>query len=257
MIPWLEDHHPFPDTRLALGPQTDAPGLLAASAGIPLHRLQAAYRHGIFPWFSDGQPVLWWTTDPRMVLSVSDFKLTRSLRKTIQRFRRTPGCEIRVDSAIAEVLDACATAPRQGQNGTWILAPVREAYLAWHAQWRAGRHQGLRMPSGVHSIETWIDGQLAGGLYGVNVGGMFYGESMFARQTDASKIALAALVCLCRQAGIPLIDCQQETSHLASLGARPIPRTQFEAHLNGVIDRPAPQDWSYHDQIWDHLVPPA
>ena len=257
MIPWLDAHSPFPDTRQALGPDSEAPGLLAASADLSLRRLQDAYRRGIFPWFSEGQPVLWWTTDPRMTLHAPEFKLSRSLRKTIQRFRQTPGCEIRIDHALHAVMAHCAQTPRHGQQGTWIQPAIQRTYLAWHAAWREARRQGLSPNHGVHSVETWVDGQLVGGLYGVNVGRMFYGESMFALQTDASKIALAALVCFCRQAGIPRIDCQQETSHLASLGARPIPRAEFEGHLNAVIDQAAPQDWSYHDHIWAHLLPPA
>ncbi|MEY2843713.1 MAG: hypothetical protein RI920_1750 [Pseudomonadota bacterium] len=257
MIPWLDDDSPFPDTHTALGPHSDAPGLLAASEGISLRRLQAAYRHGIFPWFSDGQPVLWWTTDPRMVLPVDAFKLSRSLRKAIQRLRLSPGFKIRVDSAFDQVMAACAHTPRDGQDGTWILPPIQQAYGAWHRLWRAAREAGQQPQAGVHSVETWIDGELVGGLYGVNVGGMFYGESMFAHRTDASKIALAALVCLCRRAGITLIDCQQQTAHLASLGAHPISRAEFEAHLNRVVERPAPQDWSYDDVVWAQLLTSA
>ncbi|MEY4764694.1 MAG: hypothetical protein RI907_1367 [Pseudomonadota bacterium] len=257
MIPWLEADTPFPDTRMALGHQSDAPGLLAASQDVSLSRLRAAYRRGIFPWFSEGQPVLWWSTDPRMVLPVAEFKLSRSLRKTIQKFQRTPGCEVRVDSAFARVMQGCAQTPRHGQSGTWILAPIQRVYLAWHREAQMALTEGRPAPSGVHSVETWVDGELVGGLYGVHVGRMFYGESMFALQTDASKIALSALICLCRREGIELIDCQQETSHLASLGARPIPRSEFESHLNKVVDAPAPLDWSYDDSTWAHLLPPA
>jgi len=241
MIPWLEPDTPFPDTAAALGPDTDAPGLLAAGADLSPARLQAAYRCGIFPWFSQGQPVLWWTTDPRMVLPVAAFKLHRSLRKTIARFRRTPGCEIRIDSAFEQVMLACASTPRDGQNGSWIVPDMRQVYGQWH-------HQGF-----VHSIETWMDGELVGGLYGVNIGRMFYGESMFAWRTDASKIALAALVCFCRANGIALIDCQQQTSHLASLGASPVSRSHFEAHLRGVIDQAPPAVWAYDDALWSLL----
>ena len=245
MIEWLNEHDPFPDTSRALGPDTDAPGLLAAGGGVSVERLRMAYRQGIFPWFGPGQPVMWWSTAPRMVLPVSEFKLSRSLRKTIARFRMTPGCEVRIDSHFAQVIQHCAQTPREGQSGTWIVPPVQQAYLEWH---QLGQ---------VHSFETWAHGELVGGLYGINLGRMFYGESMFAHRTDASKIALAALVCLCRREGITLIDCQQQTSHLASLGARPIPRSDFETHLKGVVDRLAPQDWSYHDETWALLMPPA
>lgn len=257
MIPWLEANEPFPDTCQALGNDTEAPGLLAASAELSLLRLQAAYPRGIFPWFSEGQPVLWWSTDPRMVLDTRGFAPTRSLRKTLQKFRRTPGCEVRIDSAPERVMQACALTPRSGQHGTWILPPIRQAYLAWHRHWRAATEAGLQPQSGVHSVETWVDDELVGGLYGVNIGRMFYGESMFAHRTDASKIALAALVCLCRREGIDLIDCQQETAHLASLGAQAIDRAVFEAHLNRVVPLPAPRDWSYDEATWAHLLPPA
>lgn len=241
MIPWLEPDTPFPDTTQALGPETDAPGLLAAGADLTPQRLEAAYRRGIFPWFSQGQPVLWWTTDPRMVLPVNEFKVHRSLRKVLNKFLRTPGCEVRIDSAFEQVAAACADTPRDGQNGTWILPDMQAVYGQWH---RLGR---------VHSFETWINGQLVGGLYGVSIGRMFYGESMFAWRTDASKIALAALVCFCRANGIELIDCQQQTKHLASLGARPISRGDFETHLRGVVDQSPPAVWAYDNVLWSQL----
>ena len=241
MIPWLEPDTPFPDTALALGPETDAPGLLAAGADLTPGRLEAAYRRGIFPWFSQGQPVLWWSTDPRMVLPVNEFKVHRSFRKALNKFLRSPGCEVRIDSAFEQVAAACADTPRDGQAGTWILPDMQAVYSQWH---RLGR---------VHSFETWMDGELVGGLYGVNIGRMFFGESMFAWRTDASKIALAALVCFCRANGIELIDCQQQTRHLASLGARPISRGDFEAHLRGVVDQSPPSVWAYDDVFWSQL----
>lgn len=241
MIDWLQAHTPFPDTRRALGPETEAPGLLAAGGELTVERLRAAYRRGIFPWFGPGQPVLWWSPAPRMVLSVDEFKLSRSLRKAIARFRRTPGCEIRLDHDTPRVIRECAAKPRDGQDGTWIVPPIQQAYAQWH---EAGQ---------VHSFETWIDGELAGGLYGVNLGRMFFGESMFAHRTDASKIALAALVCFCRAQGIQVVDCQQETEHLASLGARPWPRERFEAHLAQVVDQTPPAVWTYDDLHWNHL----
>lgn len=242
MIPWLDDDSlDFPPTRRALGPRSDAPGLLAAGGDLRPLRLRAAYARGIFPWYGEGQPILWWSTDPRMVLQARDFRLKRSLRKTIAKFRRTPGCEIRVDGATEQVLKACASMPRDGQDGTWILPEMQRAYL------------DLARDGAVHSVETWIDGQLVGGLYGVQLGRMFYGESMFMRVTDASKIALAALVCLCREHDIPWIDCQQQTAHLASLGAAPVTRAEFEAHLAAHVGLPPPGDWTYHDHLWDHL----
>ncbi len=240
---WLndDDASPFPPTTQAFGSDSDAPGLLAAGGRLSPQRLEAAYRHGIFPWYSEGQPVLWWSPDPRMVLPVAEFKLSRSLRKTLARFIRTPGCEVRIDSAFERVIAACAVTPRNGQHGTWILPPLQRAYVAWH---RAGA---------VHSVETWVDGRLAGGLYGVALGGMFFGESMFSHATDASKIALAALVAFCRAHGIALIDCQQNTQHLASLGAREISRTTFERHLALTRGAAGPSHWSYDAAHWAQL----
>jgi len=238
---WIEDDQPLPPTHMALGPGSEAPGLLAVGGNVTLSRLEEAYAMGVFPWFSPGQPPLWWSPDPRMVLPASEFKLSRSLRKTLRRFVRDPRCSIRIDSAFRQVLQACAAAPREGQHGTWIVPEIIDAYTAWH---RAGR---------VHSVETWIDGELVGGLYGVNLGRMFFGESMFARRTDASKIALAALVALCRSHGIALIDCQQSTPHLASLGAREIARAVFERELSLASGRAAITRWTYDRCLWARL----
>jgi leucyl/phenylalanyl-tRNA--protein transferase len=241
-LAWLDDDaQPLPPTSQALGPDSEAPGLLAAGGDLSIARLTEAYGHGVFPWYGDGQPVLWWSPDPRMVLPVAEFKLSRSLRKTLQKFIRTPGCEVRIDSAFERVIRSCAGTERAGQHGTWIVPEMVEAYLAWH---RAGQ---------VHSFETWIDGELAGGLYGVSLGRMFYGESMFARRTDASKIALAALVCFCRAHRIALIDCQQNTAHLASLGAHEIPRGEFERHLTLTVGEPPVRDWTYDGSLWAQL----
>lgn len=244
VITWLRHpDDPLPDTRRAMAPDSEAPGLLAAGGELTPRRLEEAYAHGVFPWYSEGQPVLWWSPDPRMVLFTADFKLARSLRKTIARFARTPGCEVRIDSAFEAVIGACAGMPREGQAGTWIVPDMVAAYTAWH---RLGR---------VHSFETWIDGELAGGLYGVSLGRMFYGESMFARRTDASKIALAALVCFCRENGVPLIDCQQRTGHLASLGAREISRSEFERQFVPRTREPDIGEWTYDASLWRHLTP--
>lgn len=243
---WIDDDTPLPPTRWALGAGSDAPGLLAAGGHVTPARLEEAYRAGVFPWYSPGQPVLWWSPDPRMVLPVAEFRLSHSLRKTLRRFARTPGCEIRIDSAFRRVIDACAMTPREGQQGTWIVPELVQAYVAWH---RLGR---------AHSVETWIDGELVGGLYGVGIGRMFYGESMFAHRTDASKIALAALVAFCRAHGIALIDCQQHTRHLASFGAREIPRAAFEAHLARTLAAAPPAAWTYHPALWAQLgIEPA
>ncbi len=243
MIPWLgdDDTAPFPPTSQALGDDSEVPGLLAAGGRLSLERLEHAYRHGIFPWYSEGQPVLWWAPDPRMVLPVAEFKLHRSLKKTLRAFLDNPDCEVRFDSAFERVIAACANTPREGQRGTWIVPALQRAYIEWH-------HAGT-----VHSVETWVAGRLAGGLYGVNLGRMFFGESMFSHATDASKIALAALVAFCRAHGIALIDCQQNTGHLARLGAREIPRTEFEHHValaSGAS--PAPR-WTYDSADWARL----
>jgi leucyl/phenylalanyl-tRNA--protein transferase len=242
-LTWIQDvRQPLPDTSFALPEDSDAPGLLAAGGQLSNARLREAYSKGVFPWYSEGQPVLWWSPDPRMVLPVDAFKVSRSLRKTLNRFRDDAGCEIRIDSAFRTVMENCAAAYRRGQHGTWIVPEMVDAYVAWHDIERA-----------VHSIETWIDGELAGGLYAVNIGKMVYGESMFALRTDASKIALAALVALCRTFDVPLIDCQQRTSHLASLGAREWPRAEFERHLAITVPhRPLP-DWTYHRDMWARL----
>jgi leucyl/phenylalanyl-tRNA--protein transferase len=239
VIAWLtHEQQPLPPASQALGAETEAPGLLAAGGELTPRRLAEAYSHGVFPWYGAGQPILWWSPDPRMVLQVAAFALSRSLRKTIARFIATPGCEVRVDSALERVMRACATTPRAGQDGTWIVPEMIAAYCAWSA---------------VHSFETWIAGELVGGLYGVCLGRMFYGESMFSRRTDASKIALAALVCFSRTHGIDLIDCQQQTSHLASLGAREIPRASFERLITPRVRGPVLTDWAYHRSHWERL----
>jgi leucyl/phenylalanyl-tRNA---protein transferase len=246
VIHWLaepDDSAPFPSTSQALGPDSDAPGLLAAGGQLTVERLEQAYRHGIFPWYSPGQPVLWWSPDPRMVLPVAEFRLHRSLAKTLRRFLATPGNEIRFDSAFEQVIAECARTPRDGQHGTWIVPALRRTYAEWH---RAGA---------VHSVETWVEGQLVGGLYGVGIGRMFFGESMFSHAADASKIALAALVAFCRAHDIGLIDCQQATGHLASLGAREIPRAHFERHLALSLGASPPPAWTYDAAHWVHLLP--
>ena len=242
MLQWIDDHTPLPPTYLAMGPDDEAPGLLAAGGSVTTPRLEEAYRRGIFPWFSPGQPPLWWSPDPRMVLPVAEFRITRSLRKTLRHFMRNPGCEVRFDSAFERVIQACASTPRHGQRGTWILPEMIDAYVQWH---RAGR---------VHSVETWVDGELTGGLYGVGIGRMFFGESMFAHRTDASKVALAALVAFCRSKDVPLIDCQQKTDHLATFGAREITRQAFEAHLALRLGAGEVDDWTYDSSMWRQLA---
>ena len=238
---WLAPGEDFPPVSQAWGASAPAPGLLAAGGALDVDSLQRAYRNGIFPWFSNGQPILWWSTDPRMVLQTAHFKLHRSLRKAIARFRDSSHCEIRFDCAFAEVIRACSSSPRPGQSGTWIVEDMVQAYQALH---QAGA---------AHSVEAWIDGELVGGLYCVALGQAVFGESMFTRVPDASKIALAALVSFCRVHGIPLIDCQQNTSHLASLGAREIPRAAFCAQVAVNAARPGPV-WQFEPVYWNALT---
>jgi len=212
MIPWLPQEPIFPALEKALA---EPNGLLAAGGDLSPQRLLAAYRRGIFPWYSTGEPILWWSPDPRMVLVPGELKVSRSLAKTL----RNASYEVRLDTAFGAVIRACAGKPREGQAGTWITREMQAAYLELH---RLGY---------AHSVETWIDGKLAGGLYGIAIGRGFYGESMFSDQRDASKIALAHLCAYLKQRGFGIIDCQMETAHLASLGARPIPRRDFAARL--------------------------
>jgi leucyl/phenylalanyl-tRNA--protein transferase len=245
-LPWLDTGEDFPHVSRAWGHEDPAPGLLAAGSQLDVPTLVQAYSLGIFPWYSEGQPTLWWSPDPRMVLKTQQFKLHRSLRKTLQHFSSNPACEIRFDTAFDRVINACASKPRDGQPGTWILPEMVAAYCALHAVGHA------------HSVETWVGGELVGGLYCVNLGGMVFGESMFAHVTDASKIALCALVAFCRVHGITMIDCQQKTRHLASLGAEEISRDEFTAHVTQVMARPAPTwqfDPLYWQKIWNQLTP--
>lgn len=231
MISWLDVNSPFPDVSKAL---TEPAGLLAAGGDLSPQRLLSAYRQGIFPWFSEGQPILWWSTDPRMVLMTDRFIISDSLKKTLRKVERSRHTdrrwEIRFDSAFRDVMRACAE-PRRGENGTWISKDIVEGYCGLH---RAGF---------AHSSEVWLDGKLVGGAYGVSIGQMFYGESMFARVTDASKVALAYLVVFLRRHGVQLIDCQQDTPHLASLGASPIARSDFLVHLRRAIEAPQIGFW--------------
>ena len=226
MIPWLERDSPFPSPDQALTEEQGAAGLLAAGADLSPARLLDAYRRGIFPWFSEGQPVLWWSTDPRMVLKTSEFKLSNSLRKAFNQAQRDPRWEFRFDSAFESVIRACA-APRKNQPGTWISEEIIAGYV------------GLHKLGYAHSSEVWLDGELVGGAYGVCIGRMFYGESMFAKVSNASKMALTQLVTHLREHGIEMIDCQQETAHLASFGAKPISRAEFLSHMHAATQLPS------------------
>ncbi len=240
-VPWLSAGETFPPVNTAWGANEPAPGLLAAGGMLDTRTLLNAYVHGIFPWFSVGQPILWWSPDPRMVLKTDQLRLHRSLRKTLKRFITAPDCSVSFDTTFTRVIESCANAPREGQPGTWIVPEMIEAYEELH---RAGH---------AHSVEVWIGGELVGGLYCVNLGRMVFGESMFARRTDASKIALSALVAFCRAQGIRMIDCQQNTSHLASLGAAEIARTDFQAHLQAQTPLAAPR-WTFDAAYWQEIL---
>ena len=205
----------FPDTRLA---ETDPNGLLAIGGDLSTGRLLQAYRHGIFPWFSHNQPILWWSPAPRMVLFPDELHVSRSLRKSL----RTRGYEVSVDQAFEATIRACA-APREQTAGTWLLPEMIVSYKALHE-------------SGIaHSVEVWFDDALVGGLYGIALGEIFFGESMFSWRTDASKTALVLLAQIALEHPFRLIDCQVYTPHLSSLGARAVPRHQFEAELALVV----------------------
>lgn len=222
MIPWLEHGDPFPPLSQAL---REPNGLLAAGDTLSEERLLSAYRSGIFPWYSEGQPVLWWSPDPRMVLFPAEFRVPRSLAKRLRRL----DFEIRIDTAFETVMRACA-APRRDGGGTWITEDMIDAYCRLHCMGHA------------HSVETWIGGRLAGGLYGLALGRMFFGESMFARAADASKIALVALVRRLKNHRFGMIDCQMNTAHLARFGAREIPRQAFSLGLEELVNYPPPAD---------------
>lgn len=225
MLAWLGRDDPFPPLERAL---KNPNGLLAAGGDLSLERLLEAYRRGVFPWYSGAEPILWWSPDPRMVLYCDDLKVSRSLAKNA----RNKGYEVRIDTVFEQVLKNCA-APRHGEAGTWLGSAMRKAYLALH---RAGY---------AHAFETWRDGDLVGGLYGVALGRMFYGESMFSLATDASKVALVALVGELKTRGFPLIDCQMSTPLLASLGGREIPRRSFLRELAALVDYAEPPGkWS-------------
>jgi leucyl/phenylalanyl-tRNA--protein transferase len=226
MLTWIEPHQPLPPPETA---RLEPNGLIAAGRDLSAKRLLEAYGEGIFPWYSQGQPVLWWSPDPRMVVFVDEFEPSRSLRRTLRRVQESGSWTVTLDRAFVQVMQACA-APRAGQNGTWITRDIIKAYHALH---QAGN---------AHSVEVWAQRELVGGLYGVSIGRMFFGESMFTRVSDASKCAYSALIAMLRRLGFSMVDCQQSTGHLASLGAREIPRAEFLARLRPLCRLPGP-DW--------------
>lgn len=230
----MAERDPFPPVDTAL---RDPNGLLAAGGDLSPGRLLDAYARGIFPWFGDGDPVLWWSPDPRMVLWLRDLHVSRSLRRAIRSARYT----VTLDAAFPQVMAVCAE-PRDAEGGTWITAGMMDAYNRLAALGHA------------HSVEVWSGGELAGGLYGVALGRMFYGESMFSGHRDASKVALVYLVRQLERWGFELIDCQMSTAHLASLGAREIPRTEFLQLVHRLVHLPAvPSPWALEADFMETL----
>lgn len=232
-LTWLEADTPFPAPARAL---SNPAGLLAAGADLSIARLRQAYQQGIFPWYQQGEPILWWSPDPRMVLKCENFHPSHSLRKRLRQIARQQQqgnfeIVVKVDHSLTGVMRGCARRSADGTAETWITREMQLAYQAWHL---AGE---------VHSIETWIQGELVGGLYGVSLGHMFYGESMFSHATDASKIALAHLVRFLSRQGVSWIDCQMQTEHLATLGAAAVARDSFIEHVQ-LTSTLAPLPWT-------------
>ena len=230
MISWLSDDDIFPPVERAL---TVPNGLLAAGGELTAQRLLQAYRSGIFPWFNPGEPILWWSPNPRMVLIPGEIKISRSL----DRILRKGSYEVRCDTAFEQVMRGCATS-RADHPGTWIGEDMIAAYCALHQQGYA------------HSLETWIDGKLAGGLYGISIGRMFYGESMYSDVSNASKIALAHLARQLERWQFGLIDCQMNTPHLATLGAREIPRSEFIVRLKELVHCAPVSNWQLDPDLF-------
>ncbi|MEK1940050.1 MAG: leucyl/phenylalanyl-tRNA--protein transferase [Pseudomonas sp.] len=224
MLTWLQrSSYEFPPLEKAL---RDPEGLLAAGGDLSAERLVAAYRHGCFPWFAEGQPILWWSPDPRTVLFPAEMHVSRSLAKVIRQGRY----EVSFDQDFAAVIEACA-GPRSYADGTWITDAMQAAYLKLHQQGFA------------HSVEVRENGVLVGGLYGLAMGQLFFGESMFSHADNASKVGFSTLVAKLKEWGFVLIDCQMPTQHLHSFGARPIPRAEFAEFLARHLDQPSTADW--------------
>lgn len=242
-IPWLGPHDPFPNPLLEADPDPNVPGLVAVSEKIYPGQLARAYQQGIFPWYSDNQPVLWWSPDPRMVLKPADFKCSESLRKIIRIFCQNRQSQIAVDADFGAVIRSCATSARKDQDGTWITHEIIDAYTTLHEEGHA------------HSIAIVENGELMGGLYCVSFGNMVFGESMFSRKSNTSKIALAALSAWCLGNNVEMIDCQQETVHLHSLGAAPIPRTIFLEQLQISLNQTKiDKSWTFDKAILHHWL---
>jgi leucyl/phenylalanyl-tRNA--protein transferase len=235
MVPRIGPRDPMPSADTALA---DPNGLVAVGGGLSVPRLLDAYRRGIFPWFDDGDPVLWWSPDPRLVLPTAAVHVSRSLARRLRR----RDLAVTADTAFGDVIAACA-APRDGDRRTWITPAMRHAYEALHAHGAA------------HSLEVWADGALAGGIYGVAIGRAFFGESMFSRRPDGSKIAIVYLARQLAGWGVPFIDCQVSSDHLVSLGAREMPRREFLRQVAELVDRPPlPGPWRLDADLTDQVV---
>ena len=230
-IPRLAPGEDFPPASQALPELSPFPGLLAAGGQLDVDTLERAYRCGIFPWFSPGEPILWWSTDPRMVLRPEQLRVHRSLRQSARRWMCKPDARLCMDRGFSRVMRECGA--QRASSGSWISPPMLQAYTALH-------QRGL-----AHSLELWEGEVLRAGLYGVCIGRMFYGESMFTTVTDGSKILLMALCGFCLRNGIAMIDCQQQTAHLASLGAAPIPRDDFLNQVAQATADTAVAGWQY------------
>ncbi|WP_457606918.1 leucyl/phenylalanyl-tRNA--protein transferase [Nitratifractor sp.] len=230
IVPISRYSHTFPDPRLAA-----EEGLLAYGGDLHPDRILKAYRSGIFPWYKPGDPILWWSPDPRLVLYPEKLRLSRSFRRVL----RNRAYEVRFDRRFEEVIRACARTPRPGQEGTWLTEEMQEAYTELHQRGFA------------HSVEVMMEGELVGGLYGIAMGGIFFGESMFSRRPDASKIALKALSDVLRETGYDLIDCQVVTYHLVRLGAEEIPRERFLEELESALHKPG-EIGRWTDLKWEY-----
>jgi leucyl/phenylalanyl-tRNA---protein transferase len=241
ILPWVEPGTPLPPPDSAWPQGTGAPGLVAAGADLSVATLTQAYAQGMFPWFNHDQPILWWSPDPRMVLRPEQFKISASFKKTLKKFIKNPHCELRVNHSFAAVIRHCAQSSRSHQSGTWIVPDMINAYIQLH-------HAGY-----AHSFETWCNGELRGGLYCVALGRAVFGESMFSTQSDASKIALAGLVAFCNQRQVHAIDCQQNTQHLASLGAAEMRRSEFLHHIQQA-QLQTMEPWAFSPQYWQSLL---
>lgn len=235
MIPWLTEQSDFPPLNQAL---RDPDGLLAAGGDLSEQRLLAAYARGIFPWYSEGEPILWWSPDPRCVLYPERLHISRSLRKKLRKF----DYKVTLDTAFADVMIACA-APRDEDTGTWITVDMFEAYCQLHRHGHA------------HSVELWHKGELVGGLYGIAMGRVFFGESMFSRVGDGSKIAFVWFVEQLKKWGYALVDCQVHSEHLVSLGAEEISRYRFARELAQLVRHPDSHPWQFDlEKDWFECV---